>query len=106
MRVVHLSTSDQMGGAARAAYRVHTGLRRLGVDSRMLVQSKISADPNVAKFVPRQDLLSKIRHKVRKRRIEADFAPVKANKPPRYELFTDDRTEYAGEAALQVPECD
>lgn len=95
-----------MGGAARAAYRVHTGLRRLGVDSRMLVQQKISPDANVAKFLPRQDLLSKLRHKSRRKRIDADFAPIKANKPARYELFSDDRTEYAGEAAVQVPECD
>jgi hypothetical protein len=32
MRIVHLSTSDVGGGAARAAYRLHTGLLRLGVD--------------------------------------------------------------------------
>jgi hypothetical protein len=37
MRLIHLSTSDSAGGAARAAYRVHSGLLRLGHDSRMLV---------------------------------------------------------------------
>ena len=30
MRIVHLSTSDSGGGAFRAAFRLHTGLRRLG----------------------------------------------------------------------------
>ena len=44
MRIVHLSTSDANGGAARAAFRVHTGLKRLGHDSTMLVlRSKRSA---------------------------------------------------------------
>ena len=32
MRIVHFSTTDIAGGAARAAFRVHTGLRRLGHD--------------------------------------------------------------------------
>jgi glycosyltransferase involved in cell wall biosynthesis len=35
------------GGAARAAYRLHTGLRKIGIDSYMLVQVKRSDDPYV-----------------------------------------------------------
>ncbi len=31
-KVVHLSTYDIAGGAARAAYRLHAGLRKAGVD--------------------------------------------------------------------------
>jgi len=38
---------DIQGGAARAAYRLHTGLRKIGVDSKMLVDDKISDDPDV-----------------------------------------------------------
>jgi len=37
MKVLHLSTSAHTGGAGIAAHRLHTGLRSLGVDSRMLV---------------------------------------------------------------------
>lgn len=47
MKVLMLNTSDSGGGAARAAYRLHSGLRSIGVDSGMLVQSKNGDDPNV-----------------------------------------------------------
>jgi glycosyltransferase involved in cell wall biosynthesis len=47
MRPVLLNTYDIRGGAARAAYRLHCGLREAGVDSRMLVQSKSGDDPYV-----------------------------------------------------------
>lgn len=47
-RILHLSAADQDGGAARAAYRIHAGLRRIGVDSRMLVGNKTGDDPTVA----------------------------------------------------------
>jgi glycosyltransferase involved in cell wall biosynthesis len=42
MHVVHLSQNDTSGGAARAAYRIHCGLRELGVNSEMLVGKKDS----------------------------------------------------------------
>ncbi len=47
MKAVIVNKSDIQGGAARAAYRLHTGLREIGVDSKMLVDNKISDDPNV-----------------------------------------------------------
>ncbi|MBE9178848.1 glycosyltransferase family 4 protein [Oculatella sp. LEGE 06141] len=47
MKVLHLSTFDIDGGAARAAYRVHQGLRHIGVNSQMLVRGKSSPDPTV-----------------------------------------------------------
>lgn len=47
MKVVHLSTSDINGGAARAAYRLHNALLNEGVESQILVQEKISDDYTV-----------------------------------------------------------
>lgn len=44
MKVLHLSTSDINGGAARAAFRLHRGLLESGVHSRMLVQNKYGND--------------------------------------------------------------
>ena len=44
MRPLIVSTFDMQGGAARAAYRLHHGLRKCDVDSRMLVQEKSSDD--------------------------------------------------------------
>jgi len=47
MRILTVNSSDLDGGAARAAYRLHQGLLRIGVDSRMLVQSRSSDDQRV-----------------------------------------------------------
>lgn len=47
MRILHVSTYDMGGGAARAAYRLHKGLQNIGVNSTMLVQKKLSDDFSV-----------------------------------------------------------
>ncbi|MBD2773261.1 glycosyltransferase family 4 protein [Iningainema tapete] len=47
MKVLHLSTFDIKGGAARAAYRLHQGLQDIGVNSQMLVLEKSSDDKSV-----------------------------------------------------------
>lgn len=47
MKILHLNTSDIQGGAARAAYRIHKGLQGIGMDSKMLVQTKLSDDKTV-----------------------------------------------------------
>ena len=46
MKITHISTSDIKGGAARAAHRLHLGLRAEGQTSRMLVGYKDSSDPS------------------------------------------------------------
>ena len=46
LKVVHLSTQD-FGGAGKAAYRLHKGLQTIGVDSTMLVLNKRSGDSSV-----------------------------------------------------------
>jgi glycosyltransferase involved in cell wall biosynthesis len=47
VKPVLLSTYDQIGGAARAAFRLHRGLRRIGLESTLLVQRKVSDDAAV-----------------------------------------------------------
>ena len=54
LRILHLSTVDIEGGAARSAYRLHLGLRQLGDESLMLVAEKKSYDPSVIAFAPRR----------------------------------------------------
>lgn len=46
-RILSLSTRDLEGGAARAAYRLHQGLREAGVEARLLVRQRDSDDPSV-----------------------------------------------------------
>jgi glycosyltransferase involved in cell wall biosynthesis len=46
MKTLILSTNNN-GGAGRAAYRLHQGLRRTGIESQMLVQDKTGDDVTV-----------------------------------------------------------
>lgn len=46
MKVLHLGDSDS-GGAGRAAYRLHQGMKRIGIDSQMLVQFRTNDDRTV-----------------------------------------------------------
>jgi len=52
MRILHFSTEDITGGAAKAAHRLHTALRQAGHDSRMVVRQKKSVDPYVVQTAP------------------------------------------------------
>jgi len=47
IRVLHLSESDVDNGGARAAHRLHQGLRSLGCHSQMLVRAKFGTDSAV-----------------------------------------------------------
>lgn len=46
-KVLHFSTSDQEGGSARSAWRIHSGLKKLDVGSKMLVAAKSSTSADV-----------------------------------------------------------
>ncbi|HEV2292220.1 MAG TPA: glycosyltransferase family 4 protein [Tepidisphaeraceae bacterium] len=106
MRILHLSTSDSNGGAARAAFRLHTGLKRLGHDSSMLVLRAGSKDPAVARFEPAPGVVSRLGRSIRARRINRDHRQYQPKRPPGLELFNDDRSPIAGELADQLPACD
>ncbi|BDA70278.1 glycosyl transferase, group 1 [Calothrix sp. PCC 7716] len=47
MKILHLSTYDITGGAARSAYRLHQSLIGINVHSQVLVQTKFGDDKNV-----------------------------------------------------------
>jgi hypothetical protein len=106
MRILHLSTSDSGGGAFRAAYRLHCGLKRLGQDSKMLVLRRGSQDDTVIPISPRQDFISRTRRSIRARRIWRDYDHYRATIPPGVELFSDDRSSHSGDIVRQLPQCD
>ena len=59
IRVLSVSTSDSIGGAARAAYRIHKAVGDLGIDSRMFVKENGTGDPKVLTiddFIPHHAL--------------------------------------------------
>ena len=48
MKVLLISTSDKIGGAAIACTRIFNALRRNGADVKMLVRDKVSDDPDIS----------------------------------------------------------
>ncbi len=107
MKVVHLNHTDAGNGGARAAYRLHEGLRESGTRSEMFVASKDTQDPNVAEFndFP-TGFWGRLKRRLRRRRIRRAFEPYQDSRPERAELFKDDRTPHPGEVLRQSPEPD
>lgn len=70
MRVLHLSASDLGGGAARAAFRLHQGLQRLGHDSRMLVAARKGDDPAVMEVGRSRRLSDRFRRRWRRAQLQ------------------------------------
>jgi glycosyltransferase involved in cell wall biosynthesis len=58
MKALLLNTSELGGGAAKATHRLHRGLRAIGVDSHLLVQTKQSTDSTVIGPSTKLDKLS------------------------------------------------
>jgi glycosyltransferase involved in cell wall biosynthesis len=106
MKIVHVNSNDQSGGAARAAYRLHKGLRQSGHDSRMLVAARSSNDPDVILFKKPMDRLSLVRRGLRQLRIARDFQPYHSSRPAGLELFSDDRTAFGSTVLRQLPAVD
>ncbi|HEX6958087.1 MAG TPA: glycosyltransferase family 4 protein [Ferrovibrio sp.] len=63
MRILHLSTFDTDGGAARGSLWLHEALRRRNVDSALMVGSKRGDDPSVLRL----PLLKRVAAKLRMR---------------------------------------
>ena len=103
MRVVHLSTYDITGGAARAAYRLNSGLQRLGHQSQMFVSSRCSFDRSVITFAPSMDMKERLRRRLRRKVLARDIGRYRPSRPGGYEPFSDDRTEYRFDLVKQLP---
>ncbi|WP_343695595.1 glycosyltransferase family 4 protein [Flavobacterium sp.] len=83
MKILIVNSFDNVGGAARAAYRLHKSLLLKGVDSTMLVQRKLSDDYTVHAFPNSlfQELLAKIKHIL-------DLIPLRFYKKKNKTLFS------------------
>lgn len=60
-KILIANSYDMLGGAARAAYRLHKGLLAAGVSSRMLSQVHVGDDPTVDFVSTGTGLLAKLR---------------------------------------------
>ena len=91
MNVVHLSTYDVRGGAARAAYRQHRALLEAGVESRMLVRLKESDDDTVLCYKPPSSPWVRLNRVSRRIMLSRTAA-----RRPRV-VLTDDRSDVTGD---------
>jgi glycosyltransferase involved in cell wall biosynthesis len=87
LTVLHLSTSDLEGGAAKGAFRTHLALTRLGVDSHVLVRRKLSIDARVREVAPAR------RWESRRRRVRARLPLLNPRLPEPTETFNFDLTQ-------------
>ncbi len=104
MRIVHVNTNDIAGGAARATYRLHKGLQKLGHESLMYVLARNSDDPSVVQYVSSRRLDIRAKRFLRKKYIERTWAP-----PDFFEgreFFSDSRTRFGVDLIAQMPACD
>ena len=105
-KVVHLSTYDVAGGAARAAYRLHDGLRRAGVDSSMFVREARTTDSSVIKFEPTKSFCKRAERRIRREQIDRKLRPAVPPDSDRVEPFRTDRSEYGLDILPQLPPYD
>jgi glycosyltransferase involved in cell wall biosynthesis len=105
VRITHVNTFDLTGGAARAVYRLHTGLKELGHDSRLLVLQKESSDPTVIPFEPPHGWPIRLRRAFRRRHF-ARSQRVVASRPAGSTYFSDDRSQHGADALGGVPSSD
>lgn len=106
LKIVHVSTQDTTGGAARAAQRLHRGLLRLGHDSSMFVAQKHSDDPSVRAFEPSVDAEASARRERRRESIQDNLARYEGSQPEIYRIgdsFNDDRSPFGVEPLEQLP---
>ena len=82
LKVLIVNTTDISGGAARAAIRLHSALLNEGVQSEMLVQSKLSDNDSV---YTRDGILNKVFSKLRP---TLDSLPLYKYRDKRKSLFS------------------
>src|SRR5713226_2362355 len=106
MKILHISTTDNGGGASRSAYRLHDGLRRSGNDSRMYVLDKYTCDPRVIQFRSSQRRIDWIARNTRRLRLNLAHRRYAKTSPPERTFFSEDRTPFYFDACRQMPEAE
>src|SRR6266851_9795805 len=106
VRILHISTADNGGGASRAAYRLHDGLRRSGQDSRMYVLDKYTSDPQVRQFHSSRGRIEWIARNARRLRLNLAHRRYAKTSPPERTFFSEDRTPFYVDACRQMPEAE
>ena len=113
MKVVHVSTADWIGGAARAAYRLHAGLRELSasranssLESTMLVASRASGDPSVQQFRPATGNVARSIRGIRNWRIQTEVCRATRGRASGFEPFSTEQSVYREDLVNCLPDYD
>jgi glycosyltransferase involved in cell wall biosynthesis len=103
MVVVHISCGEARGGAPISAYRLHRGLRRIGVESRMLVKQKFTTDESVERARgSNPTILQRVRRRLRDEAIAWSFRQYRG----KVESFSDDRAADTDFLPSSLPNAD
>lgn len=94
MKILHISTSDTKGGGARSAFRLHQGLLKLGVESRMLVLHRFSKEASISKYEWPKDRIRRWIYGRKKEKVKNKLLAYKSTKPQGFELFSVDQTPF------------
>ncbi|MFW6065321.1 MAG: glycosyltransferase family 4 protein [Planctomycetota bacterium] len=106
MRVVHLSLSDNRGGAACAAYRIHQALLADNIDSRMFVRIKASTDEAVEPYQPAKDFWSRLKRVRRRIGVVRRVSRYHKTRPPGPFIFHARSSELGRDLMGDLPEAD
>jgi len=106
MKVLHLATYDNFGGAGRAAYRQHLALRQHRIDSRMLVRHKHSNDGKVTAYLGDPRFFRRASRVLRRTWI--DYQEKRSRKPGGKTIcgLTDPRADLLRDVDDQIAEVD
>lgn len=106
MRITHISTEANLGGAARASYRLHQGLlQQPGVQSMVYARSMQEAGEYIIRYRPANSIVAKMWRKIfyhTQNKIQLKYK----NRPQGLELFTSDRSDCRDDFAAQLPPAD
>jgi len=106
MNIVIVNTEESSGGAARAAFRLHKGLRRTGQASSMFVERSSNPDDHVKVFILPKNPIARLRRLFRQTQITRSFSRYKKTDPDNSIVFSDDRSRYGTSVLNQLPDCD
>jgi glycosyltransferase involved in cell wall biosynthesis len=87
-------------------YRLHQGLLRAGVESKMFVECRESADPSVVGFQYPNDPVTRVRRGVRRWFLRREMGKLSEGRSWNASLFSDDRSRHGAQILEQLPPWD
>jgi len=91
MKILQICTTEHRG-AGKAAFRLHVGLKAIGVDSKMLVLKKVSGDKDIIQLVKPWNIIGKVINRINRWFISREYYSYNLRRET--SPFSDDRTPY------------